>query len=159
MDNSLRFHGPVHRADLPDRQQGETRTAQPVHFPAIHQLPVEHDLFRPTKHHRRPDLYRPARMADHLVHFQGMARQKTVLHSFLAIHRLGRIRYLSEPVHLSPQLAEYGWTQARKQTKDDIPKHSRDGLSRPQCFYVIALTVVAGFVEVTGYMDREGLYA
>ncbi len=26
-------------------------------------------------------------------------------------------------------------------------------------FYVIALTVVAGFVEVTGYMDCEGLYA
>ena len=33
-----------------------------------------------------------------------------------------------------------------------------DSLGR-NIFYVIALTIVAGFVEVTGYMDCEGLYA
>lgn len=33
-----------------------------------------------------------------------------------------------------------------------------DSLGR-NIFYVVALTIVAGFVEVTGYMDCEGLYA
>ncbi len=51
---------------------------------------------------------------------------------------------------------EKGAKTKDRTTYQSIPE--TDSLGR-NVFYVIALTVVAGFVEVTGYMDCEGLYA
>lgn len=47
-------------------------------------------------------------------------------------------------------------TAENRLTYQSIPE--TDALGR-NIFYVIGLTIVAGFVEVTGYMDCEGLYA
>ncbi len=51
---------------------------------------------------------------------------------------------------------EKGAKTKNRTTYQGIPE--TDSLGR-NVFYVIALTIVAGFVEVTGYMDCEGLYA
>lgn len=51
---------------------------------------------------------------------------------------------------------EKGARTKNRTTYQGIPETDSPGRN---VFYVIALTIVAGFVEVTGYMDCEGLYA